>query len=161
MTNLILIIILAFALMLIGLLGVVLPLLPGTPLAWLGFFIYAWYTGFEEISITLILVFLGLVFLSIIMDFVAPLIGAKTYRASKFGILGVFVGGFVGAITFGPIGIIFGPILGAFLGELYSKKNFGQALKSALGAFAGIVLGALLKAILILVMMGYLIFSLF
>ena len=147
--------------MLVGLLGVALPLLPGAPLAWLGLFIYAWYTGFEEISIILILVFLGLVFLSALLDVVAPLLGAKTNKASKYGVLGVFVGAFVGAITLGPIGLIVGPIFGAFSGELYAQKNSNQALKSALGAFAGIVVGTLLKAILILVMMGYLIFALF
>ena len=83
--------ILCSVLMLIGLLGVVLPGLPGVPLCWLGLFIYALGTGFERIPILTVVVFFVLMLLTLVLDFVAPMLGARKYRASKFGIFGAFL----------------------------------------------------------------------
>jgi uncharacterized protein YqgC (DUF456 family) len=66
----ILLILFSFILMAIGLIGVVLPFLPGVPIAWLGLFIYAWGTGFQKISLTEILVFFALAIVTMLLDFV-------------------------------------------------------------------------------------------
>ncbi len=147
--------------MLAGLLGVFLPLLPGVPLAWLGLFIYALGTGFERISITTTVVFFILMLLSLLLDFITPMLGASKYRASKYGIIGAFIGFTVGIFVFGFWGIILGPLAGAFLGELIARRPPRQAFKSALGAFLGFVAGTLVKTILILIMLGFCIVSLF
>ncbi len=76
--------ILCFILILIGLIGVILPLLPGVPLAWLGLFIYALATDFDKISITTTIIFFVITMMSLLMDFVVPLIGARGYKASRF-----------------------------------------------------------------------------
>ncbi len=156
----ILIIILVFILMLVGLLGVILPFLPGVPIAWAGLFIYAYFTEFSKISLTLVLVFLGLSLLSMLFDFILPLLGAKTYQASRYGFLGAFLGLIFG-ISAGPLGIIVFPILGAFLGELAAGKNSDKAFRSAMGTFLGNLGGALIKIVMILIMLGFFIFSLF
>lgn len=147
--------------MVVGLIGVVLPILPGIPLAWLGLFIYALGTGFDRISITAIVVFFILMILTLVLDFAAPLLGARKYKASKYGILGTFLGFMVGIVVFGFWGIILGPFVGALLGELITKREPGRALKSALGAFLGFIAGTLFKIIIVLIMIGFFINSFF
>ena len=147
--------------MLAGLLGVVLPLLPGSPLSWLGLFIYAIGTGFERISVTVVVIFFILTVLALVLDLVAPMLGAQKYKASKLGILGAFLGFTVGVFVLGPWGIILGPLIGALLGELIAGKRIEQALRSALGAFLDFLAGTLFKIVLILVMAGFFIASLF
>ena len=147
--------------MVIGALGVVLPVLPGIPLAWLGLFIYALATGFEEISVSVVVVFFILMVLSLVLDFLAPLLGAKKYRASALGVIGAFIGTILGIFVLGFWGIIFGPLVGAFMGELIASGKPGPAFGSAVGAFLGLVAGSLVKLTLILVMAGFFIASFF
>lgn len=157
----ILVIIFCLILILVGLLGIILPFLPGLALVWLGVFIYAFKTGFETISLTAIIVFTAITILFLLMDFLAPLLGAKKYKAGKFGIIGSFLGTVIGVVAFGPIGIILGPFLGAFAGELISGKQQKQAFDSAFGALLGLLFGTLLKLVFGLVMFGYFIVSFF
>jgi hypothetical protein len=153
--------ILCAVLMLVGLAGVVLPFLPGIPLAWLGLFIYAIGTGFERVSIPVVVVFSVLTVLTLALDFIAPMLGAKRYRASRLGVLGAFLGFVIGVITSGPLGIILGPFLGALAGELLASRKPSHAFRSALGAFLGFMAGSLVKIVVILVMMGFFVASLF
>ena len=154
-------IILCSVLMVVGLIGVILPVLPGIPLSWLGLFIYALGTSFERISIATVVIFFILTVFTLILAFVAPMLGAKKYQASKLGIFGAFLGFTVGIFTFGFWGIILGPLVGAFLGELLVGRTPKQAFGSALGALLGFVAGTLFKIIVILVMAGFFIASLF
>jgi len=147
--------------MIVGLVGVFAPILPGIPLAWLGLFIYAIGTGFERISITLVIVFFILMVLIMVIDFIAPMLGAKKYKASKYGILGAFIGLIAGIIIFGFWGIILGPFIGAFSIELIAKRQPKGALKAATGTFIGFLAGTLLKVIFILIMGGFFISSWF
>lgn len=153
--------ILCSVLMVVGLLGVVLPVLPGIPLSWLGLFIYALGTGFERISIATVVVFFILAVLTLILDFAAPMLGARKYRASKLGVFGAFLGFTVGIFVLGFLGIILGPFIGAFLGEMIARRKPKQALGSALGTFLGFIVGTLFKIIVILIMAGFFIASLF
>jgi len=148
-------------LMLVGLLGVILPFLPGIPVAWLGLFIYAIGTGWERISVTTIIVFAVLTVLALLLDYIAPLLGAKKYKASKGGIIGASIGLFLGIIIFQLWGVILGPLLGALIGELVAGKPADHAFKSALGTLGGFLFGTLLKVVLIFVMVGFFIVSLF
>ena len=154
-------IIICFALLIIGSLGVVLPVLPGIPLAWLGLFIYALATGFENISIVTIVIFFILMVISMLLDFIAPLLGAQKYRASKLGILGTFIGSLVGIFVLGFWGIILGPLVGAICGELLARANPKQALESSVGTMVGCIFGSLFKLVIILIMAGFCIASLF
>jgi len=153
--------ILCSVLLIAGLAGVILPVLPGVPLAWLGFFIYAIGTGFDRISITTTVVFSIVMVLTLVLDIVAPMLGASKYKASKPGILGSFIGLMAGIIVFGFWGIILGPFIGALLGELAARKQPEQAFKSAFGTLLGFLAGSLVKIIVVLVMTGFFIVSLF
>lgn len=148
-------------LMLVGLVGIFAPILPGIPIAWLGLFIYAIGTGFERISVVTIIVFAAITALILILDALAPVLGAKKFQASKFGVLGAFIGLIVGLFVFGFWGIIVGPFLGAFLFEFLAKRKAKSALKAAFGTFIGFIVGALVKVIFICIMTGFFIASLF
>jgi uncharacterized protein YqgC (DUF456 family) len=153
--------VIAGILVLAGLAGVFVPLLPGIPLAWAGLFIYAIGTGFERISVVTVVVFSVVMVLILVLDFLAPMLGAKKYRATKWGMLGAFLGSIAGIITLGPAGIILGPILGAFLFELLASKPPSGAFKSALGAALGFIAGALVKLVYLLILAGFIIASWF
>ena len=127
----ILLIIFSFALVISGAFGVILPFLPGVPVAWLGMLMFAYATGFSVITWKILFVFLGLTVLTIILDVVAPLIGAKKYKATRYGVVGAFLGFIFGIALFGPLGIILGPFLGAFIGELFGGRMEEEAMKSA------------------------------
>jgi uncharacterized protein YqgC (DUF456 family) len=150
-----------FILMLLGLAGVVLPFLPGVPLAWVGLFIYALVTGFDKISIAATVVFFVVMLITLAIDFVAPMLGAKKYRASRWGIIGVFIGFIAGIFILGLWGVVLGPFLGALTGELLGNRKPGRALRSSLGALIGFLTGAILKIAVILTMLGFFIAALF
>lgn len=144
-----------------GLAGIFLPFLPGIPLAWLGVFIYAIGTGFERLSVAVIVgLGIGMAVISI-MDFLAPVIGAKRYRASTWGMLGAAVGGLIGIIFLNIWGIVIGPMAGAFIAELLAGKRGEEAWRSALGAFVGFIAGTLVKLVYVIVLVGFFIASWF
>lgn len=151
----------SLAIMFAGLLGVVLPFLPGVPLAWLGFLLFAALTDFQKISSDAVLIFFALTVLTLLLDLALPLLGAKRFKASKQGILGASLGLLFGVMLFNVWGILLGPLLGALIGEIIARKDSTQATRSALGVFVGFLAGVLVKVVLILVMMGYMAVSLF
>ena len=140
--------------MLIGLAGVVLPIAPGVPLAWLGFFIYDYGTHFAVVPHYASLVFLILMILSVVMEFALPIFTAKKLNASKNGLIGAVVGLFVGPFIFSFFGVIIGPLLGAIIGELIAGKQ-SQAFRSGLGTFIGFMISMALRTVLVLVMIGF------
>ena len=153
--------ILCSVLMVVAIVGVFVPVIPGVPLAWLGLFIYAIGTGFERISVATIVVFSVLTVLIMLIDFLAPMLGAKIYEASRYGILGAFIGLIVGLIVFSFWGIIIGPFIGAFIAELIVKRRPKGAFKSAAGTLVGFIASTLIKTIYILIMIGFFIASWF
>lgn len=157
----ILMIIFAFALVLSGMAGILLPFLPGVPLAWLGLLVFAYATNFAVLTWKILLIFLGLSALTFFTDMAAPLIGAKKYQASPYGMYGAMIGLLCGVFLMGPIGILAGPVLGAIFGEMAYGKTPDQALESSKGVLIGFLAGSAIKFSLILSMLVYLIWSLF
>lgn len=94
----------------------------------------------------------------LIFDFLVPMWGTKKYGGSKYGIWGCAIG-FLFAFWMGPLGVILGPLIGAFIGELIYQQNSQKALRAAKGAFIGFLFGSLLKFVSCLVMGYYLIRS--
>jgi len=146
-------------LMVVGLIGVVVPFLPGVPLAWLGIFIYALVTGFEKISIAATVTFFVVMVFTLSLDFLAPMLGARKYQASKWGVIGVFIGFIAGTLILGIWGVVLGPFAGAMAGELIAKRQPERALKSAIGAVLGFLAGTLFKITVVLIMIGFFIVS--
>jgi len=150
-----------FLLLGVGLLGVFVPFLPGVPLAWFAVFLYALLTDFATISLTTVLILLGVTLLTVVVDIIAPLIGAKRHHATRHGLLGASIGFFLGMFLFPPVGIIIGPFAGAFVGEVMGGKKAGRALESARGTFIGFLAGVIFKIVAVLVIAGFFIASLF
>lgn len=146
--------ILAILIMLIGLAGTILPMLPGLPIMWLGAFIYALFTGFEKIGWIFLGVFAGLTAVITVIDYVANLYGAKKMGATRWGLLGAFLGMLIGLFTGGLIGLLLGSFLGAILGEVLGGRKGSQALKAGVGTFLGFLGGTLIKFVIGCAMMG-------
>ncbi len=146
--------ILALVVMLFGLAGTILPMIPGLPIMWVGAFIYALFTGFEKINWTFLGSFAILTAITTLLDYLANLYGAKRMGATRWGILGAFLGMLVGLFTGGLPGLLIGSFLGAFLGEVLGGRERIQALKAGVGTFLGFLGGTLIKFLVGCAMIG-------
>jgi uncharacterized protein YqgC (DUF456 family) len=144
---------LAFALVIAGMIGVVLPALPGAPLIFAGLLLAAWAEEFAYVGPWTIAILAVIAILSYAVDFWATMFGAKKFGASRRAVIGAMVGLLVG-LFLGLIGVIFGPFIGAVIGELSARRNLEQATRAGFGATIGVVLGAALKIALALAMVG-------
>lgn len=137
--------VIAFLLMLIGIVGCIVPGLPGTPIAYAGLWI-AQATERVDFSWQFLLVW-GIVTVVIsALDYIVPAWGTKRYGGTKWGVWGSTIGVFVGLFA-GPWGVILGPLVGAVIGELLGGKAAQEALRAGWGSFIGILFGTILKLI--------------
>ncbi|NOQ24488.1 MAG: DUF456 family protein [Bacteroidales bacterium] len=139
-------VLLAFAIILIivGLVGCVLPIIPGPPLSFLGILILN-FTEFAQYSTNFLLVIAFAAILVTVLDYIVPIWGTKKFGGTKAGMWGATLGMIIGMIFFGPIGLILGPLVGAIIGESIKGANRKDAFRSGLGAFLGFLLGTGLK----------------
>jgi uncharacterized protein YqgC (DUF456 family) len=151
-------IMLGVILMVIGILGSFLPLLPGPPLCYLALLLQQFRTD-KPFSLKFMLIWGAIVGVVILLDYLVPIYGTKKFGGSKYGIWGCALG-FIAAFWMGPWGIIFGPFIGAFIGEYIANKDSTQATKAAIGSFTGFLFGTLIKLVTSLVMGYYLLISL-
>jgi len=135
---------LALAVMLVGLVGSVVPGLPGSPLVVLAAILHRLYFGEKSASNLVLIVLVLLMLASLGLDFLATVVGARKLGATWRGAVGAVVGGMIG-LFFGLPGIILGPFLGAVLLELLGRKEFKKALQAGTGAVLGLLLGAVGK----------------
>ena len=127
-------------LILLGLLGSVLPVLPGPPLSFIGLFLFALIHNFSPPLTPTLIITMAIVTVAVtVADYFIPLIGAKKYGTSKWGIFGSIGGMIVGAF-FSPFGILLGALIGAVLVEWMVSKKEKQALKAGWGIFIGSLL---------------------
>jgi len=154
--------ILAIVLGIVGIVGSVVPALPGPPLSWVGMLLlYIWGGGTngagEPLSTTLLLVWLAIVIVVSILDYVVPAYFTRLTGGSRWGSLGAIGGLFLGLI-YPPLGMILGSLLGAFLAELLLDGKSGpDSVKSAFGAFLGFIFGTGAKLICAGVMLFYIV----
>lgn len=145
--------VLAAVLVVVGVLGLLLPALPGAPLLLGGLLIAAWLEDFAYVgpwTLTFLAILAGLTY---VVDFLAGALGAKGFGATKYAMIGAFVGAVVG-IFFGLPGILLGPFLGAVLGELLADRSLREAGAAGLGATIGLALGVAAKMALAFSMIG-------
>lgn len=155
--------VLAGIMMVVGIVGTVLPALPGLPLVFAGMLLAAWAGDFEHVGGWTLAVLALLTLLSLGIDFLATAMGAKRVGASKPALIGAVIGTFAG-LAFGLIGVFVGPFIGALVGELLwlrgvGGQELGQATKVGLGTWLGIVVGTILKLGLAFVMVGVFVFD--
>jgi len=137
--------ILAFLFLLIGIIGCIVPGLPGTPIAYAGLWI-AQATDQVDFSWQFLLIWGIVVIVISVLDYVVPAWGTKHYGGTKWGVWGSTIGVFIG-LFFGAAGVILGPLIGAVIGELISGKELAAALKAGWGSFIGILFGTIIKLI--------------
>jgi len=145
--------ILAAALVGAGLVGLVLPAIPGAPLIFAGLLWAAWAEDFVHVGLWTIVVLAVLAVLTYGIDLWATMFGAKKFGASRKAVIGAIIGSLVG-IFLGFPAVIFGPFIGAVIGELLAQKNLRQATRAGIGATIGLVLGAALKLSIAFAMIG-------
>lgn len=152
--------VLAAVLILVGLAGIIVPVLPGIVLVFAGMLLMAWIDGFTLIGPWTV-GFLGfLTALSLLADLLASVVGAQRVKASRMALLGAFIGSLLG-LLFGLAGLILGPFVGALLGEWLHVHDLARASQVGVATWVGLLLGAVLKAALAMVMLGVFVFALF
>ena len=144
---------LAIVMMIVGIAGCLLPVLPGPPLTYLGLVVLH-FTKFGPVS-TKLFIILGVVAIVVTMiDYIVPIWGTRQFGGSKYGMRGAAVGLVIG-LFLGPFGIIAGPFIGAVVGEMLFKDDIKYALKAGFGSLLGFLTGVGLKLAASLLMTFY------
>jgi len=125
--------VLAGAMVLVGIIGMVLPLLPGTPLLFGGLWLAAFLDGYQKVGVSVVVVLAVLAVLAWVVDYVAAVLGVKRVGASGLAMAGAAAGALVGILG-GIVGLIVGPIVGAMAGEMLARRNAGQATRVGIAA---------------------------
>jgi len=146
--------------LIMGFIGSILPALPGPPLSWVGLLLFKFSRFGAEVTWRWIAVFAGIVILVTILDYIVPAWGTKKMGGTKAGSWGATIGLIIG-IFFSPWGIILGPFLGAFVGELMVGTSGEHSLKAAFGAFIGFLFGVGVKLVACAWITGYFVVKLF
>ena len=146
-------IIIALFLMILGILGSFLPILPGPITSWLGFLMLKFST-LIEISNLFLIITLIIALLIWVLDYFIPALGTKKFGGSKYGMIGTTLGLIIGIISPIPGGIIIGPFLGALIGELFNRADSETALKAAFGSFLGFITSTFLKFVVAVIYFG-------
>ncbi len=148
----------ALIVMIVGLAGVILPILPGIPLIFAAAAIYGILTGFEQISFQLVLIFAGLTIFGLVVDYFANFFSVKKMGGGTAGAIGAVIGLLIG-IFIHWLAIIILPFVLAVVFELMAGTRGRKALKAGTGAFIGLMFGGLLRFIIGCVMIGMFIWS--
>jgi uncharacterized protein YqgC (DUF456 family) len=144
---------LAAILVVLGLAGTVVPVLPGILLVFGGLLLAAWADGFRHVGAVGLSIIGVLALLAFAADFVASLLGAKRVGASPLALAGAAAGGIVG-VFLGIPGLIFGPFVGAVAGEYLARGRLVQAGKVGIGTWIGLILAAVAKVVIAFLMVG-------
>lgn len=145
--------ILGIFLMIMGIIGCLVPILPGPPLSFLGL-ILLHLTRFGQFTKPALITLGAIAVVVTILDYVVPIWGTKKFGGSKYGMRGATVGLIIG-LFLGPLGIVLGPLIGAFVGEMIFRDDINYALKAGFGSLLGFLTGIGLKLAASLVMTFY------
>ncbi|PIF02393.1 MAG: hypothetical protein CR996_00495 [Draconibacterium sp.] len=137
-----------------GLIGCLLPILPGPPLSYIGLLLLH-FTKRYDFSGRFLIIWAIITIVVFLLDYFIPIWGTKKFGGSKRGIWGSIIGLIIGFFFFPPLGIILGPFIGAVIGEFSSGKDSASALKSGFGSFVGFLVGTVLKLVASGVMMWH------
>lgn len=152
-------ILLAFFLLLAGIVGAFLPVLPGPPLSYAGLLLIH-FTSIASFSARLLITFGIITLLITVADFLLPIWGTKFGKGTRHGMWGASIGLVIGIFFFPPFGVLIGPLAGAWVAEKVNGKENRDAFRSAVGSFAGLLLGVVLKFTVSIAMTWYAIYAL-
>ncbi len=136
-----------------GMAGLILPVLPGPLLLFIGLVLAAWAEDFLYVGGMTITILALIALLAHVIDFIAGVLGARKFGAHRRALIGATIGAVFG-IFFGIIGIILGPFIGAVLGQLSAKSDLQAAGIAGVGAWVGLILGTAVKIALGFTMIG-------
>ena len=140
-------------LFLAGLVGSIVPWMPGPPFILAGAVLWAIATDFETLGWGRLAVLAVLAALSLGLEFVVAALGARRYGASRWGVVGAIVGALVG-VFFGPVGLIVGCLAGAVVAELLRGSDLAASVRSGFGALVGLIAGLLADLVVSITMIG-------
>lgn len=147
--------IISFVFIIGGLIGSLLPVLPGPSLSWIGLLVLYFTEGIEMNYWILAITFIITLAVTI-LDYVIPAQGTKRFGGSKYGVWGTNIGLVIGIISPIPFGFVLGPFVGAFIGELiYNSKDSKRALKAATGSFIGFLASTFMKFVICMAFLGF------
>jgi len=149
----IILIIIATLIMLLGVLGSFLPIIPGPLASWIGLLIIHFTTSIP-MNTSFLIITLIIAVIIWVLDYIIPALGTKRFGGSKYGMIGTSVGLVIGLIAPIPGGIIIGPFIGALIGELLNKKDTKTATIAAFGSFIGFLTSTLIKFIITIIYLG-------
>ena len=149
------IVVIGLILVLAGILGCILPIIPGPIFSFLALILLSWTKNWQAFSQTFLIVMGSLTALLMILDYIAPALGAKKYGASRPGLWGSAIGMIIGIFFIPPWGIIVGAFVGALAGELLAGKSGKKALRAGWGILIGNVLAIGLKLAFTMVALFY------
>jgi uncharacterized protein YqgC (DUF456 family) len=148
------------ALVALGIVGMLLPALPGPPMVFGGLLIAAWAEDFQHVGAVTLSVLGVMAVLAYLVDFIAGALGARHFGASTRAAVGAAIGAVVG-IFFGLPGILLGPFIGAVAGELTEREDLHAASRAGIGATVGLLLGTAAKMAIAFAMVGVFLFARF
>ncbi len=156
----ILLLVVAGALLIIGLIGSVLPVLPGPPIAYAGILVahFFTYVHFSTFALVLYGVFTAII---VVVDYLIPPYWVKKAGGTKWGSNGSIIGMLVGLFFFPPVGMLIGTFIGAVIGEMIAGQGNAVAFKSGIATFLGFLTGAVLKLTFSFVILVHFIVKLF
>ncbi len=138
---------------LLGLAGIVLPLLPGMPLIFGGLWMIAWLDDFSRVSVTTVAVLAAMAIIAWLVDYIAAAVGVRRVGASGLAVVGAAAGAILG-IASGIVGVIVGPIIGAIAGELLARRDRRQAARAGFAAGLGFILAIVTRIGIAFTMLG-------
>lgn len=141
-----------------GIVGSVLPVLPGPPISWVGLLVLflssAVPMNYWFLGITLVIAIV-----MVVLDYIIPAVGTKRFGGSRAGAIGTTVGLVVGLIAPIPFGVLIGPFVGALIGEIaFNQTESNQAIKAAFGSFLGFLASTFMKLVISLIFLGFYIY---
>lgn len=147
------ILVLTLVVIMVGIAGTFVPIIPGVPLVFIAIAAYGWHEGFQTISPRYLVIIAGVTVLSLFVDYLATYMGAKYFGSSKKGLYGAVLGSFVGLFIFPPLGLLLGPWIGAIVGEFLQGNDWNKAMRSGTGAVIGLFSGIAFKVMLATIML--------
>ncbi len=152
----------AILFILVGVVGIIVPVLPGMILVWLSVLVFAWLSDFQTVSLWVLAVVTGIALVTGTASIWLPYLGAKKSGAAKRAIFLGFIGAIIGTFVMPLVGTIIGYGLGILVGEMLKHRDFQLAVKSSVGGVAGwgaATIVELAGALTILVLFVYVVLS--
>ena len=149
----IILIIIALFIMILGIIGSFLPVLPGPLTSWVGLLVVH-FTDAIPVDKSFLIITLAIALFIWLLDYIIPAIGTKRFGGSRYGMIGTTIGLITGLIAPIPGGIIIGPFVGALIGELINKSDSKTATRAAFGSFIGFLTSTFIKFLVAVVYLG-------